>query len=167
MRISSNHIVNTRRVLLVFLALFIQITVMSKFSILGIQPSLLLAVFFMFSVRTGAFAAVWLGFIVGTLLDVYAPGSAGTFAFSLSLVGFLAGIFYEKSVHTEYITRVLLLGVSVIIHDSSWFLFSGYGFNLLLEFIVRTALPSAIYTMVLGAAMFAIRPTGRKLEQSW
>jgi rod shape-determining protein MreD len=167
MRISTHHIVMVRRIALVLIALFIQITAMSKFSILGIQPSLLLATFFLFAVRSGAFGAVWLGFAIGTLLDVYAPGAAGCFAFSLSLVGFLAGLFYEKTVHTEYFTRVFLLGLAVVIHDSSWFLFSGYGMNLLMEFVFRTALPSAIYTMVLGAALFAIRPSGRNSELPW
>lgn len=166
MRLTSEARENVQWLGMVLLALFAQTTIVPRFAILGIQPSVLLAVFFLFAIRCGSLPSLWLGFGCGTLLDVYAPGAAGAFALAMACVGFVGGFFQERTMHTEYTTRVLLLGLCVVLHDGIWFVVSGHARDALGDFLLRTAAPSAIYTMLVGALLFALKPSGTS-ERSW
>jgi len=155
-----------RRVGWVVLALLAQATLAPRLAILGIQPSILLAVFVLFAIKMGSFSAIWTGFAAGLVLDVYMPGVPGSFAMAMALLGGLVGLLQEQRVHTEYFTRVILLGVVCLAHDTVWFLVGRHGFAALGTFLVRTSAPSAVYTMLAGALLFALRPPVRS-ERRW
>jgi rod shape-determining protein MreD len=148
------------------LALAAQVTFAPVVSIVGVQPSMLLAVFALFSFRAGALAAIWMGFGCGMVLDTYASGAPGAFALAMAVTGFLIGLFDERRVHVSHPLRVTVLGVSVLIHDGIWHLVSHHGANALGMFLFRVSLPSALYTMSLGAILFAFRPP-RIQARSW
>jgi rod shape-determining protein MreD len=162
--------VEARRGLLRWLAvpaaLLVQATLVPSISLLGIQPSILLTVFVLFAFRNGALAATWMGFCCGLVLDTYAAGRMGAFSFALSLVGYLAGQLHERKVHVGYPLRVSILGLSVIVHDTAWHLVNRHGWNSLPMFVLRTSLPGALYSMLLGAILFAIRPP-RVQARNW
>lgn len=146
------------RGLYVPLALAAQVTIAPLVSIVGIQPSVLLAVFVLFAFRMGPLPSIWMGFGCGLLLDTYAVGAPGAFALALSLVGFLVGQLHERRVHVGYLLRVVVLGIAVILHDVIWHLASHHGADSLGGFILNVSLPSALYTMFAGAILFAVRP---------
>lgn len=155
-----------RRIGWVVLALLAQTTLAPRLAILGIQPSLLLAVLVLFALKMGSFAAIWTGFGAGLVLDVYMPGVPGGFSLAMASVGWLAGFLHEQRVHTEYFTRVILLGVVCVLHDAIWFLVGRNGLDHLADFVLRTSAPSAVYTMLFGAILFALRPPVRS-ERRW
>lgn len=146
------------RAVYVLLAMAIQVTFAPIVSIVGVQPSILLAVFALFAFRLGALPAIWMGFGCGLILDTYASGAPGAFALAMAVTGFLIGLFDERRVHVSHPLRVVVLGVSVLIHDGIWHLVSHHGLDALGVFLLRVSLPGALYTMSLGAILFAFRP---------
>ena len=147
-------------------ALLFQATVVPRFAILGIQPSVLLVVFVLFAFRYGALASTWLGFGCGLVLDTYASGRMGAFSLALSVVGFAVGQLQEKKIHVGYPMRVTVLGIAVLVHDSIWHLANRHGLDALPLFLVHTSLPGALYSMFLGAILFAVRPP-RVQSRTW
>lgn len=148
------------------LALAAQVAFAPVISIVGVQPSLLLAVFALFAFRAGALAAIWMGFGCGMILDTYASGAPGASALAMSATGFLIGLFDERRVHVSHPARVTVLGLAVLIHDGIWHVVSHHGSEALGGFLLRVSLPSALYTMSLGAILFAFRPP-RIQARSW
>lgn len=146
------------RFLAVPLALLAQTSIVPAVSIFGVQPSLLLVVFVLFAFRTGALAGIWMGFLCGTVLDTYSSGTAGAFALAMTVVGFGVGQMHEKKVHVGYSLRVGVLGLAVLVHDIIWHLASRHGLSHLPLFLLRVSVPGALYSMLLGAILFAIRP---------
>ncbi|MBK9576237.1 MAG: rod shape-determining protein MreD [Fibrobacterota bacterium] len=146
------------RGLLVPLSLIAQATVSPLLSFYGVQPSLFLVVFVLFALRTGALPAVWMGFSCGMALDTYSIGTVGAFSVALTLVGFSIGQLHERRVHLGYPLRVSLLGMAALLHDVIWHLVSRHGLGHLPGFLLRVALPSTLYTMLVGAIVFALRP---------
>ena len=146
------------RAMYVPLALAAQVTFAPVIAIVGVQPSILLAVFALFSFRAGALAAIWMGFSCGMILDTYASGAPGAFALAMAVTGFLVGLFDERRVHVSHPLRVTVLGFSVLIHDGIWHMVSHHGVDKLGMFLFRVSLPSTLYTMSIGAILFAFRP---------
>lgn len=155
-----------RRLGWVLFALLAQTTLAPRLALFGIQPSFLLAIFFLFSLKVGALASIWTGFGVGLVLDVYIPGVPGGFSLAMAVIGFLVGLFNEQRVHTDYLTRVILLGIACIVHDMIWFLMGRHGLTHAFQFLVATSAPSAVYTMLIGAGFIALRPPPRQ-ERRW
>jgi rod shape-determining protein MreD len=158
MNINSEARYTLQRAAYVPLALLAQVTIAPALSILGVQPSLLLVVFVLFAFRAGVLAATWMGFACGLLLDTYSSGGAGAFALALAITGFLTGQLHERRMHVSYPLRVTVLGVATLLHDGIWHASSRHGFDALGSFLVRVSLPGALYTMILGAILFAFRP---------
>lgn len=148
------------------LAMAVQVTFAPVVSIVGVQPSILLAVFALFAFRVGALPAIWMGFFCGMVLDTYASGAPGAFALAMAVTGFLIGLFDERRLHVSHPLRVAVLGISVLIHDGIWHMVSHRGLDALGLFLFRVSLPSALYTMSLGAILFAFRPP-RIQARSW
>jgi rod shape-determining protein MreD len=146
------------RALYVPIALAAQVTIAPLLSIFGVQPSILLAVFVLYAFRSGPLASIWMGFGCGLLLDTYASGAAGAFALSLSLIGFIVGQLHERRVHVGYLLRVVVLGIATLVHDAVWHMVSRHGGDSLAGFVAKVSLPGALYTMLVGAVLFAVRP---------
>ncbi len=148
------------------IALLAQVAIVPAASIYGIQPSLLLVVFVLFAFRNGALPSIWMGFLCGTVLDTYSSGTAGAFALAMTVVGYSVGQLHERKIHVGYSLRVGILGLAVLTHDGIWHLASRHGASHLPLFLLRTSLPGALYTMLLGAIAFAIRPP-RTQARAW
>ncbi|MEN9307182.1 MAG: hypothetical protein RL173_1114 [Fibrobacterota bacterium] len=153
-----------QRAFYVPIALLAQVTIAPAMSILGVQPSLLLVVFVLFAFRAGVLAAMWMGFVCGLLLDTYSSGAAGSFALAMAMTGFVTGQLHERRMHVSYPLRVTVLGLATLLHDGIWHVASHHGLNTLGGFLVRVSLPGALYTMILGAILFAFRPPRTQLR---
>lgn len=154
------------RALLVPVSLIIQTTIAPLFSLYGVQPSIFLVAFVLFALRSGALAAIWMGFFCGIALDTYSVGTVGAFSIALTVVGFAIGQLHERRVHLGYPLRVTLLGVGALLHDVLWHLVSRHGTEHLPGFLFRVALPSTLYTMLVGAIVFALRPP-KSTARNW
>ncbi len=130
-----------------------------RLSVFGIQPSLLRMAVFLFAIRSGALPAVWLGFAVGFLLDLYGQGRLGCFALAWSVSTYLIGLLDEREIYTSFLTRIGLLGGYCLLQDVLWAWVDGFGATRLAWFLLYNGLPSALYTMLLGAGLFLLRPT--------
>lgn len=129
-----------------------------RLSLFGIQPGILKLAVFLFALRSGALPGVWLGFSVGFLLDLYGQGRLGCFSLSWCITTYLVGLLDEREIYTSMLTRILVLGGYCLLQDAIWALADGLGPNLF-PFLLHNALPSALYTMLLGTALFFLRPT--------
>ncbi len=130
-----------------------------RLALFGIQPGLLKLAVFLFALRSGALPGVWLGFSVGFLLDLYGQGRLGCFAFSWTLTTYLVGLLDEREVYTSMMTRLWVLGGYSLVQDFLWGWADGLGAAHLFQFMLHNALPSTLYTMLLGTALFVLRPT--------
>lgn len=143
-------------VLLAVLAL--QGTLIPLVGINGIQPDIVFIALFVFALRYGVMAATWVGFAVGLCQDLYSPAVIGQNALCKSVSGFFFGLFNERVMSTDPLTKMLILLIAFGIHDVLFSLTDmlKYGAPLsaeLLELIIRT-LPRAIYSIAVAALYF-------------
>lgn len=150
-----------RRVVLVLLVFVIQATLAPRMSVFGIQPSLLRIALFLFAIRSGALPAVWMGFACGFLLDLYGQGRLGCFTLAWSVTTYLVGLLDEREIYTSILTRIALLGGYCILQDVLWAWVDDFNLLRIAMFLLHNGLPSALYTMLIGAVLFTLRPTRR------
>lgn len=148
-----------RRVAWVAGIFVVQAVLGHRLSLFGIQPGILKLAVFLFALRSGALPGVWLGFSVGFLLDLYGQGRLGCFSLSWCLTTYLVGLLDEREIYTSMLTRILVLGGYCLLQDFLWAWADGLAASHVAQFMLHNALPSALYTMLLGAALFMLRPT--------
>ncbi len=148
--------------LLGFLVLTFQWMLGDVFSIYGITPSFLVVFIIYVGLVHSQLHAIWLGFILGFVIDSL-TGTAllGISALSLSLVGYLAGIFHARIVRIPVIVQYLLytgfiivffiLTVMVTLQDSQW----ATG-----NIVFLILLPKTIYTLGLLSGIFILLHVG-------
>ena len=93
---------------------------------------------------------------LGLVQDVYAIETLGANAMAKCLVGYAMGFFEEKVVKVMPATRILVLGVAFLIHDLVFYLGAGLNGEMLRSAFIHQTLPSCLYTLLLGAAIFYI-----------
>lgn len=148
-----------RRVAWVAGVFVIQAVFGQRLALFGIQPDLLKLAVFLFALRSGALPGVWLGFSVGFLLDLYGQGRLGCFAFSWTLTTYLVGLLDEREIYTSMLTRLFVLGGYCLLQDALWAWANGLQAAHAMQFLLHNALPSTLYTMLLGTGLFLLRPT--------
>ncbi len=139
-------------------ALALQGTLMPLIGINDIQPDIVFILLFIFALRHGVMAATWVGFAVGLCQDVYSPAVIGQHALCKSVSGFFFGLFNERVMSTDPLTKLLILLIAFGIHDILFSLTDilKYGAPLgteLFELVVRT-LPRAAYSIAVAALYF-------------
>ncbi len=136
------------------IALILQQTVVKLISIGNIRPDLVLVVLVAISLRYGTVVGLFSGLFIGIIQDVYAIETLGANALAKCLVGYFTGLFDEKVLKIMPATKIFFLGIAFFLHD----LVYGFAVNLswpvLAEALLRYSIPSAIYTLLLGALVF-------------
>lgn len=149
---------NIRGFLLDFLiltgSLVLQQTVASWLSAGGVRPDLMLIALTAVALRRGPVAGLYAGVYLGLIQDVYAVESMGANVLAKAVVGYAMGFFEEKVMKVMAATRVLLLASALILHDVIFYLAAGYRGLFFRDALLFQSLPSAIYTLVLGAVVF-------------
>lgn len=145
-------------VLALFGVCLLQSAVVPRLAIGGVQPDLFLVLIFGLSLSAGAELATAAGFLIGLYQDSLSGAPLGLNAFTLSLIGFLVNRVSRQVKTAEPAERFALLFVAGLV--------SGLTTLLVLRFfqvprplgsaLLRTVLPGAIYTAVLGAALLAM-----------
>ncbi len=134
------------------------------FSIYGVTPSFLVIYVIYVGLTHNQLQAIWLGFILGFLIDsLTGTHMVGISALALSIVGYLAGIFYSRIVripivvqyllHTGFLLVFFILTVMITLQDSQW----AAG-----NIVFLILLPKTIYTLGLLSGIFVLLRVGSK-----
>jgi rod shape-determining protein MreD len=135
-------------------ALVLQQTVASWLSAGGVRPDLMLIALTAVALRRGPVAGLYAGLYLGLIQDVYSVETMGANVLAKAVVGYAMGFFEEKVMKVMAATRVLLLASALIVHDLIYYLAAGYRGLFFRDAVLFHSLPSAIYTLVLGALVF-------------
>jgi rod shape-determining protein MreD len=93
--------------LLFFILLLIQTTVVPLIEINGVIPDLILILLVFYTIRHGQIYGIVLGFIFGFLFDIIAGSVVGSTMISKTLAGFTAGYFSNESKRHIYLNSFI------------------------------------------------------------
>lgn len=137
----------------VVVCLVLQSTLVPAIAIFGVQPDLLIVVFFFLCLRHGVLPGIYIGFFLGISLDLYSPALLGQNALAKTVIGFFMGLFNERVMRTDPILKIIILAVSFIIHDT---IFAGaellkHGTSLVQIFpeLFLFTLPRTVYSIMI------------------
>jgi len=147
-------------VVVFFLALALQSTLIPLIGLWSIVPDLPLMVLFAFCISFGMLPGIIVGFFYGLLQDVYSASYLGQHALCFSIVGFVFGAFNDRVMKTDLIFKVVLVLLGVVLHDIIYLLVdmakhnvsSGVFFSTLL----KISLPQALYSSVLFLGLYQL-----------
>jgi rod shape-determining protein MreD len=135
-------------------SLVLQQTVASWMSAGGVRPDLMLIALTAVALRRGPIAGLYAGLFLGLIQDVYVVETLGANVLAKAIVGYAMGFFEEKVMKVMAATRVLLLASALILHDLIFYMAAGFRGVFFRDAVLFQSLPSAIYTLVLGAVVF-------------
>lgn len=135
-------------------ALVLQQTMVRWIAFGPIRPDLTLIALTAISLRHGSIVGLYAGMTMGLVQDVYAIDTLGANALAKCLVGYGLGFFEEEIVKIMPATRVFLLGLAFALHDLIFYLAAGLRGKLFWSALLGQSIPSAVYTLLLGAIVF-------------
>jgi len=147
------------RWLFVFIVcLAVQTTVVSAVQLFGREPDIVFVAMFVFALRFGVLPTVWVGFALGLLQDLYSPSLLGQNALAKTVSGALCGLFNERVMSTDPVTKLVILVMAFLVHDSiilvSDMLKQDLPLLTLLSGLVMTTLPRMLFSMVFAGAYY-------------
>jgi rod shape-determining protein MreD len=145
-------------------ALILQQTAVRWIAFGSVRPDLTLIALTVVSLRYGSLSGLYGGLFLGLVQDVYAIEALGANALAKCVVGYALGFFEEKIVKVMPATRVLLLGLGYALHDFIFHLAAGLRGGMLAGAWIHHSLPSAVYTLLLGAVAFYLAAGFRPRE---
>jgi rod shape-determining protein MreD len=138
-------------VLLAFVALGLQATLVPHISLAGIGPDLAVVAIVLLAYRRGPTAGVVAGFLVGLAQDVTNPSFLGLDALAGSVLGFAVGSLREQLDATSPVLAAALLFFSVLVHDVIYLtIFTHLALSGLFLGLLTHSFPTALYTSVVG-----------------
>ena len=140
---------------LVLLSFLLQSAIAEDLSILGGRPDFILIVLVYLSLAYGSMAGMIFGFSAGLLQDFYGPETnLGLNALCKTLTCYVIGLGKYGLQKENFLILMLVLGVGMLLHEVLYFLiYVGFDVLLFFDMIRRAALPSMIYTGILGAVL--------------
>ncbi|MCB2199550.1 rod shape-determining protein MreD [bacterium] len=151
---------NRTRTLIIALvvAVLLQASVIPYLAIGIIRPNVPVLVLAFTAARRGPYFGVIAGFLVGLGVDLLSTGFLGLSSFSFSIVGFLIGKVFYSDVPMSVGRWAVASGVATVV----WAILFMYIYTLgtqagLLAVLMRQAVPTALYTWVIGM-FWAISP---------
>ncbi len=155
----SEYIVS---ILLFFPLLVIQTTVVPFISINGVVPDLILIFLVFYTLKGGQIYGMLLGFLYGFLFDVITGSLIGSAMLSKTLVGFIAGYFYNENKQEIYFKSysfALIVLLCSVVDSVIYSFFSAVDLskNILLLFFEQGMLPG-FYTAVVSLVVIIFYP---------
>ncbi|MBI3002098.1 MAG: rod shape-determining protein MreD [candidate division NC10 bacterium] len=143
----------------------LQTTVVHRLTVVGIRPDLYLLFLFFLSFRAGPEAATGMGFLLGLYQDAFSGAPFGLHAFALSAVGFALSVAAEGLDASRVLARlVLLLASGLAVGGLTHLLLHFFKLGPPLGALFTVALPTALYTALLGASILGARHLRARLE---
>jgi len=150
----------------IVLCVILQSTLVPYIAVMSFQPDLPLIALFYLSLSLGVMPGVYVGFFLGLGQDLFSMGFLGQTALAKSVTGFVVGLFNQRVVRLDPITRGALLVAMFLLNDSIVMLVNimkadGSVGAFFLE-LLRVTLPRALYSLVFAAVpivwVHAVRP---------
>jgi rod shape-determining protein MreD len=158
-----------RSLLLMYVALALQATLVPHLSIAGIRPDLPLVAVVLLATARGTTAGTACGFFVGLAQDLTNPAFLGLNALTKSLLGFAAGALRVHLDAGSLPMRAAMLFAAVLAHDILYLtLFTRLELSELLLGLLIRSLPTALYTALVGMWALGVSSmlTGRGVHSS-
>lgn len=139
-----------KHVLVGFLFILLQITLLDLLSIKGVRPDLIVLFVAGRALSRGPTVGVMWGFGMGLILDAVSGGQFGLGAFAYTLTGFISGQFSsEKGTSRTRYLSALALGAALAFLVMMYFREPWDKIGWTEPFLIR-ALPGAFYTWFIG-----------------
>ncbi len=143
--------------IVLFVFFLLQALVSDAISFRSIGPDFPLLIVVYFAVFHGALSGSVLGFIVGLLQDLFNPSYLGLNALTKSLVGYVMGRAGGQTERDNPLFLVAVFGIAAFAHDFVYLLFyTQFHLGRFALALVTIAIPSALYTAVVGAVVHAL-----------
>jgi rod shape-determining protein MreD len=138
-----------------FLALGLQATLVPHLSIAGIRPDLPLVAVVILAYMRGAAAGTVAGFLIGLAQDLTNPSFLGLNALVKSLLGHASGALRDQLDAGSLPMRAAVLFVAVLAHDLVYLtIFTRLALSELFLGLLTRSLPTALYTTLVGVWAF-------------
>jgi len=149
-------------VLAVLVFLLLQLTVADRIAIGPAAPDFLILIAVFFSLHRGAVQGTIFGFVVGFLQDTFNPEFLGLNALTKSLLGYAVGKVGAKTFPENLPFLFVLFFSAALGHDVIYLVFFTWPdvTSMFLQ-LLTAALPSAIYTGLLGVLVHKLPTTLR------
>jgi rod shape-determining protein MreD len=139
---------------IIFVGCFVlQTSLIPKISVWGVTPDILVIALFFFAMETDVLPALFVGFLLGLIQDLYSPAILGQNALAKTLLGFLAGMVNQRVMRTDLLIKSMLLFVAMIIHDSIFnlvYVSKGIGsIGVFFITLLRYTIPRALYSTII------------------
>jgi rod shape-determining protein MreD len=116
-------------------------------------------VLFLLAIHHGILPGIYAGFLLGLGQDLYSPVILGQTALAKTVMGAFAGLFNERVMRTDPLTKGAILFVCFIIHDAAFSLTalvkSDASLVALLPELVAKTVPRAMYSGVVTLLVYA------------
>jgi rod shape-determining protein MreD len=137
---------------LIWLAVFLQSSVINVISPWGLIPNFLVIVIVLAGLKGGVPSGVWAGLLAGILADCYHPSSLGLFSVGGTITGYLAGMARDRIYREQLLSQAALIAAITLFYQ--WFVFFGREGGSLatyLSYLFRFGLGGALLTAVAAA----------------
>lgn len=138
--------------LLIWLAVFLQSSVINIISPWGLIPNFMVIVIALAGLKEGVSSGVWIGLLLGFLADCYHPSSLGLFAFGGTVVGYLTGTARDRIYREQLLSQAALTAGLALVYQL--FVFFGRDGGTLSSYpgyLIRFGLGGAILTALIAA----------------
>ena len=151
--------IRTRTLLIALvLAILVQASIVPYLAMGMFRPNLPLLVLIFIAARRGPYFGVIVAFFAGLFVDLLSTGFLGLSSFSFSIVAFLVGKAFYTDVPMSIGRWAVASSVATVIYSVLFMYIYTLGTEApLLTVIIKQALPTALYTWVLGM-FWAISP---------
>ncbi|MCL2324737.1 MAG: rod shape-determining protein MreD [Actinomycetia bacterium] len=99
------------------IALILQVAIGPSIAILSVRPNFLVIVTIVMALVNGPVEGAFVGFSAGLLFDLLGTGPFGAAALGMCVVGYLAGVAYERIFAQGWVLPVLVLAVTSFIYE--------------------------------------------------
>jgi len=140
------------------LAFLLQVAVGPSIAILSVRPNFLLIVTIVMALVNGPVEGAVVGFCAGLLFDLIGTGPFGPAALVMCVVGYLAGILYERVFAQGWQLPVLVLAATSLFWEVCYLivlLVLGQQISFFSALFTR-AIPTVLYTTLIAVIVFPL-----------
>ncbi len=144
--------------ILIFVNFILQTTLFPYISIGGILPNTALIIVASYALLRGSTEGAIVGFFSGLPMDIFFGTSFGYYTLLFLLAGFLVGRSQKDFYRENYLLPIIICSLAAILYESVIFItgFFLQGNTTVLYFLVRLALPEAVYTAVVTIPIYRL-----------
>ncbi|MFH1755168.1 MAG: rod shape-determining protein MreD [Candidatus Latescibacterota bacterium] len=144
-------------IVVTFVFLLLQVLALGNLSIGEISPDFALLLSAFLALYRGPVQGSILAFLIGFIQDVFNPALLGLNALTKTLIGFGFGHVGQKAVPERAIFFAAIFFIAALGHDILYLLFfTGLHFGRFFVLLFTVAVPSAVYTAIVGAVIHSL-----------